>query len=107
MRNRKNNSSIKKTPPPPYNIQKKQKKPSIISTLGESMMWGTGMGLGSEAGHSIFRGIFGGNNQAQQPIVNNTCEDIKKLYEKCLISNSFDNSRCEFLKNDIEKFCTL
>ena len=59
MRNRKNNSSIKKTPPPPYNIQKKQKKPSIISTLGESMMWGPGMGLGSEAGHSIFRGIFG------------------------------------------------
>lgn len=104
MRNKKNKSSIKKTPPPPYN---KQKKPSIVSTLGESMMWGTGMGLGSEAGHSIFRGIFGGNNQVQQPIVNNSCEDIKKLYEKCLVSNSFDNSKCEFLKNDIEKICYI
>lgn len=103
---RRNSSVIRKKPINSTN----QKKPGILSTLGESMMWGAGMGMGSEAGHSIFRGIFGNNKEYQNQetnVSNSTCSDITKLYEKCILSNSFEQDKCEFLKEDIRKFCTL
>ena len=99
----KNNRITRKNPPLPANTNK---KPSVLSTLGESMIWGTGMGFGSEAGHSVFRGIFGGNNN-NQVHKNDTCLEITKLYEKCLVSNSFEQHKCDFLKEDINKFCNI
>lgn len=107
IKNRKRNSTINKRPPPPSN---QQKKPGMLSTLAESMVWGTGIGIGSEAGHSIFRGVFGNNNQKENDNIKNTnseCEDITKLYHKCLMVNSFNQSQCEFLKPDIIKICKI
>lgn len=103
-------SSINRVPPP---ANQQQKSPGLLSSLGQSMVWGAGMGLGSEAGHSIFRGVFGNNNQQNQPMnqtVNqsfNKCEEIHKLYEKCLTANSFENDKCLFLKEDLQKFCNI
>lgn len=104
IKNKRRNSPINKRPPPPSN---QQKKGGILSTLGESMIWGTGIGLGSEAGHSIFRGIFGNSNNTEIKQQNSTCEEITKLYNKCLTANSFEQDKCIFLKEDISKFCKL
>ena len=110
MIKRKNNNSMKKkNPPPPLGMY--QNKKNVLSTLGESMMWGTGLGFGSEAGHSIFRKMFERNQNTNLPnpehIPNSSCTDIRKLYEKCLMSNSFEQHKCDFLKEDINKFCRL
>ena len=106
IKNKRRNSSINKRPPPPSN---QQKKPGMLSTLADSMVWGTGIGIGSEAGHSIFRGVFGNNNQKDYHTqnVNSACEDMTKLYEKCLIRYSFDKDECEFLKHDLDKICKI
>lgn len=106
IKNKRRNSSINKRPPPPSN---QPKKGGMLSTLGESMVWGTGIGLGSEAGHSIFRGVFGNQNSNNVEIKqqNSACEEISKLYHKCLMTNSFEQDKCNFLKEDIDKFCKL
>ena len=107
IKNKRRNSSINKRPPPPSN---QHKKPGMLSTLADSMVWGTGIGIGSEAGHSIFRGVFGNNNNQKQnnnENINSACQDITKLYEKCLLSNSFDEDRCEFLKHDFNRICKI
>jgi len=110
IKNKRRNSSIVRTPPPPSN---QQKKPGMLSTLGESMIWGTGIGFGSEAGHSIFRGIFGNNtnqhpnNQQYKVQTRSACEEMTILYEKCLLSNSFEQDKCNFLKEDMSKFCKI
>ena len=106
IKNKRRNSSINKRPPPPSN---QQKKPGMLSTLADSMVWGTGIGIGSEAGHSIFRGVFGNNNQKDYHTqnINSACEDMTKLYEKCLLSNSFDQDKCEFLKHDLNRICKI
>ena len=106
IKNKRRNSSINKRPPPPSN---QQKKPGMLSTLADSMVWGTGIGIGSEAGHSIFRGVFGNNNKQQNnnENINSACQDITKLYEKCLLSNSFDEDKCEFLKHDFNRICKI
>ena len=70
---------------------------------------GTGIGLGSEAGHSIFRGVFGNQNSNNVEIKqqNFTCQEITKLYHNCLMTNSFEQDKCNFLKEDINKLCKL
>ena len=102
-------SSINRPPPP---ARQQERSPGLLSSLGQSMVWGAGMGLGSEAGHSVFRGVFGSNKENQsldQPINKffNKCEEIHKLYEKCLTANSFENDKCLFLKEDLQKFCNM
>ena len=96
---KKNNQFIKKNPPPPQT-----RKSGILSTMGESMLLGTGLGIGSEAGHSIFNRIFNNNEK----VGNNSekkCEEILKLYEKCIISGDFNDGICKNIKNDFDKYC--
>ena len=66
--NRYKNKKFNKNAPPPRPIIKYNpppKKQSILSNIGQSFTWGVGMGAGSEMGHSVFRNIFGSNQNAQ------------------------------------------
>lgn len=129
MKNSKSNSKINNTfkypdikiPPPPYNYNKnippiipQQKKPSLLSSLTESLTMGAGMGIGNEVGKKVFNNIFGekkeNNNQNNQNNLNINiykCEDYKKLYDSCLIYNNYDEVKCDFVKEDITKYCKI
>lgn len=93
------NSPIKKTQPVP-DMTKKTNKQNMKSLFGESLTWGTGMGIGSEIGHSMFK-----TTTTVQKSHDDICQDIKKLYDTCLTNNSFDNTKCEFIQMEMEKFC--
>ena len=101
-RQKKNKPIVKNIPPP---LQHK-KKPGILSSLGESMIMGTGLGLGSEAGHSIFRKVFGENNEVIEPKSNElNCIDIFKMYEKCVTTYDMNSDFCRKLQLQMEKNC--
>ena len=86
----------------PYD-KNQRNKPDMKSVFGESLTWGTGMGIGSELGHSLFKTTT--TTTTVQKSHDDSCKDIKKIYETCLTNNSFDNTKCEFIQMEIEKFC--
>tara|TARA_B100001175_G_scaffold281919_1_gene260627 strand:- start:71 stop:379 length:309 start_codon:yes stop_codon:yes gene_type:complete len=101
IKNRQKNNSLKNIFP-----SNKHKKTGVLSTLGESMVLGAGLGVGSEAGHSIFKKVFSENKEQVYSNKNETnCIDILKMYEKCIISGDFNQDICKNIKNDFEKYC--
>lgn len=98
---KKNNQSIKKIPPPPQT-----RKSGMLSTLGESMVLGAGLGVGSEAGHSIFKKVFGENKEQVYNNKNETnCLDIIKIYNDCLKNKEMNTQFCRNIKIEMEKYC--
>mgnify|MGYP006087570863 CR=1 FL=1 len=101
IKNRQKNNYLKNIPPP-----NQHKKPGILSTLGENMVLGAGLGVGSEAGHSIFKKVFSENKEQVYSNKNeNNCIDILKMYENCLKTQSMNTDFCKNVIIRFEKYC--
>jgi len=101
IKNKQRNNSLKNIPPPNQN-----KKPGFLSTLGESMVLGAGLGVGSEAGHSIFKKVFGENKEQVYNNKNETnCLDIIKIYHDCLKNKEMNTQFCRNVKIEMDKYC--
>ena len=114
--NRYKNKKFNKNAPPPRPIIKYNpppKKQSILSNIGQSFTGGVGMGAGSEMGHSVFRNIFGSNQNTQNndPLTekllssDERCNNLTLSFEKCLNSHEINNEKCEILLEQMKKAC--
>ena len=103
----KKNNKNKIPPPPkksskPIQTQTNNQQPSLLSTLGQGMAWGTGTSLG----HSLFNGIFGNSQKKQEELEKQKkCEEMKKYYNSCLQYNHINYDTCDFIKKDLKKIC--
>ena len=100
IKNRQKNNSLKNPPPP------QTRKSGVLSSLGESMIMGAGLGVGSEAGHSIFKKVFGDNKEQVLNNKNETnCLDIIKIYNECLKNKEMNTQFCRNVKIEMDKYC--